>query len=66
MINARRIWQWFGAASLSQLATTGTSQPEKCKFPCEVSRITLLQVIEILEVTDEAMKSIVSVPIWKQ
>jgi hypothetical protein len=31
--NARRIWYWAGAASLSQLAQSGTSKPNQCKFP---------------------------------
>lgn len=39
--NSRRIWYWSGAASLSQLATDGTSDPVNCKFPCEVSRVEL-------------------------
>lgn len=33
MRNARRIWYWEGAASLSQLAQEGTSKPSYCKFP---------------------------------
>lgn len=32
--NARRIWYWSGAASLSQLAMEGTKDPANCKFPC--------------------------------
>lgn len=64
--NARRIWYWVGAASLSQLATDGTSNPNGCKFPCEVSRVELLNAIEILDVTPQAEKSIKSVPVWKQ
>ena len=62
--NARRIWQWAGAASLSQLATDGTSKPQDCKFPVEVLRVELLEAIEILDVTDKAEKSIKSVAIW--
>jgi len=62
--NARRIWQWAGAASLSQLATDGTSKPDDCKFPVEVLRVELLEAIEILDVTDKAEKSIKSVAIW--
>jgi uncharacterized protein DUF6948 len=62
--NARRIWYWDGAASLSQLAMEGTSKPENCKFPCEVERVELLQAIEILDVTDKAKNSIKSVKIW--
>jgi hypothetical protein len=63
--NARRIWYWAGAASLSQLAMEGTKKPEDCKFPCEVDRVELLQAIEILDVTPEAKESIKGVPVWK-
>jgi hypothetical protein len=62
--NARRLWYWKGAASLSQLATTGTSDPKGCKFPVAVPRVELLQAIEILDVTPEAQKSIAEVPVW--
>ena len=63
--NARRIWYWAGAASLSQLAMEGTKKPEDCKFPCEVDRVELLQAIEILDVTPAAKESIKGVPVWK-
>jgi hypothetical protein len=65
MRNARRLWRWDGAASLSQLAQSGTSKPEGCKFPESVDRILLLQAIEILDVTEKAAKSIDGVAIWK-
>ncbi len=65
MINARRLWYWEGAASLSQLATDGTSKPEKCKFPCEVERVLLLEAIEILDVSEKSKKSINSVKVWE-
>jgi len=64
--NARRIWHWSGAASLSQLAEEGTSDPDNCKFPQEVDRVELLQVIEILDVKKKAQKSIQSVKVWKE
>lgn len=64
--NARRIWYWSGAASLSQLAMEGTKDPENCKFPVPVSRVELLQAIEILDMTDQAVASIAAVPIWKK
>ena len=63
--NARRLWYWAGAASLSQLAVVGTSNPGACKFPIAVPNVELLQTIEILDVTQEARKSIESVPEWK-
>ena len=64
--NARRIWYWDGAASLSQLAMEGTSNPSNCKFPCEVVKITLLEAIEIIPCTLSAIKSIQGVKAWKQ
>jgi len=64
--DARRIWYWDGAASLSELATHGTSRPDNCKFPCTVSSVELLQAIEILNVTEKAQSSINSVPVWTQ
>ncbi len=63
--NARRIWYWSGAASLSQLAMEGTSNPNGCKFPIAVDRVELLDAIEILSCTDKARISIESVPVWK-
>jgi len=65
LTNARRIWYWKGACSLSELAMKGVSCPDECKFPCEVSRINLTEVIEIIEATEKAKKSIQGVPEWK-
>lgn len=62
--NARRIYYWDGAATLSQLAVDGTSKPTQCKFPTEVTRIELLQSIEIIDVSAKAQASIASVPVW--
>mgnify|MGYP001244548448 CR=1 FL=1 len=62
---ARRLWYWSGAASLSQLAMEGVKHPDKCKFPCEVDRVELLEAIEVLAVTDAARKNIAEVPVWK-
>ena len=63
---ARRLWFWDGAASLSQLAMEGVSKPQNCKFPCEVENVTLLEAIEILNVTEKARKSIASVKVWSE
>jgi hypothetical protein len=62
--NARRIWYWAGAASLSQLAMEGVSKPAGCKFPVAVESIVLTEAIEIISVTDAARGSIESVPVW--
>jgi len=64
--DARRIWYWKGAASLSQLAMQGTSKPTECKFPIAVKEVILTETIEILAVSKEAEKSIRGVPEWKE
>jgi len=64
MRNARRLWYWEGACSLSQLAMEGVKEPDKCKFPIEVYRVELLEVIEILDCTLMAKESIKGVKIW--
>ncbi|MDJ0702807.1 MAG: hypothetical protein QNJ46_05955 [Leptolyngbyaceae cyanobacterium MO_188.B28] len=62
--DARRLWYWEGAASLSQLAQSGTSLPEKCKFPEPVDEILVTEAIELLATTEEAQKSIDGVAVW--
>ena len=64
--DARRIWSWEGAASLSQLAVDGTSKPTECRFPCEVDKIIVIEVIEILSMTEKALASLKSVPVWSK
>ena len=66
MCNARRLWYWKGAASLSQLAMEGVKCPLECKFPCEVATVELTQAVEIIDMTDAAVASVKGVPIWKQ
>ena len=66
MTDARRLWYWSGASSLSQLAMEGVKNPNECKFPCEVTSVLLLEVVEILECTEAARKSIAAVPVWAQ
>ena len=64
--NARRVWYWSGAASLSQIAVDGVSDPNNCKMPCEIPEITLTEAIEIIPMSEKAVKSIDEVPVWKK
>jgi hypothetical protein len=64
--DARRVWYWDGASSLSELAERGTSKPDNCKFPCAVSEVLLTEVIEIIPCTEQAEKSIRGVKEWTQ
>jgi hypothetical protein len=63
---ARRLWFWSGAASLSQMAVDGTSKPKECKFPVAVPHITVTGVIEVIPCSQKAVDSINSVATWKQ
>lgn len=65
MKNVRRIWYWDGAYSISELAKKGTQRPENCKFTVTVESIEILDVIEIIECTAIAEKSIKEVEEWK-
>jgi len=62
--DARRLWYWDGAASLSQLANEGVKKPMQCKFPAPVAQVILTEVIEILSVTEDARANIEAVPVW--
>lgn len=66
VLQARRLWYWAGAASLSQLSQEGVSKPKECKFPCEVVEVHLTQVIEVIPCTEKAQKSINEVKVWSE
>lgn len=65
LADARRLWYWDGAASLSQIALEGVSKPNQCKFPPAVAKITILGACEIITATPTAVKSIQAVPVWR-
>jgi hypothetical protein len=58
LINARRIWRWAGAFTLSELAKTGVEKPDECKFSVTVPEIILTEAIEIIPCTETAMENI--------
>lgn len=62
----RRLWYWDGAASISQLALSGTTEPRNCKFTVTVDNIVILDAIEIIICTPEAIASIEAVEEWKR
>lgn len=64
--NARRLWYWDGAASLSQLAAEGVKNPGACKFTVTVESVLLLGVIEIIPTTEQAKSIIDEVRVWKR
>ena len=64
LIEARRLWYWKGANSLSDLALNGVKFPDDCKFTAPVN-CEVTEVIEVLEVTEKAKQIILGVKIWK-
>ena len=65
LLNCRRIWYWDGAASISQLAAEGVKKPKNCKFTITVESIVIMDCIEIIPCTEDAIRSIEEVPVWK-
>lgn len=65
MANVRQIWYWDGAAALMQLSTEGTKKSRNCKFTVKVDSLLLLEAIQIIPCTEQAIKSIESVEAWK-
>ena len=63
--NAKRLWYWDGAASLSQLSQEGVKRPWNCKFTVTVPSMLVAGVIEVIPCTEDAIKSINEVPVWK-
>ena len=65
LTDCRRLWYWSGAASISQIAAEGVKNPDECKFTMSVSEIIILDAIEIIPCTEEAIQNINSVKTWK-
>ena len=64
--DARRLWYWDGACSLSQLALEGVKAPGNCKFTVTVESVLLMDVIEIIPATEQARTVIAGVREWKR
>lgn len=63
--DCRRLWYWSGAASLSQLAMEGVKKPMDCKFTVVVPEMAVMEVIETIPCTSEAIQNIEAVRVWK-
>ena len=63
--NCRRLWYWSGAASISQIAVDGVTNPSGCRFTVTVDEIGITDAIEIIPCTDKAIRIIEGVGEWK-
>ena len=63
---ARRIYYWDGACSLTQLAMEGSKSPLNCKITEAINEQWVGDVIEILPVSQESADIIDGVSAWKK
>lgn len=61
---ARHVWYWAGAANTAEIANAGVSKPDDCKIVAPVSRILILDAIEVLDCTELAVASLDAVSPW--
>ena len=64
--DARRVYYWDGAATLSELAQRGTSSPSTCKWPAAVSEVAVTSVLEVIPTTPEARATHAAVAVWSK
>lgn len=64
---ARRIWSWSGAASLSELAVYGAKNAGQCRFGATITRqeIQREDVAEIIHCQPAGKAMIVAQPEWR-
>lgn len=63
--NARRIWYWTGAASLSELAVYGSKSIGNCKIAVRVPRQEVLDACEIIHCQPAGAKQIAEAAEWR-
>ena len=64
MADVRNIWYWSGAATLLQLAAEGVKNPEQCRFSRPVKSLVILDAVEIIPCTDDAVNNVNAVEVW--
>ena len=64
LTDARRIWRWFGANTLNEVANNGVDADSSC-ISEPVARIELTEAIELIPTTETARRSLL-VSGWKK
>ena len=65
MTDVRKLFYWDGACAVEELATNGTKRPKNCKFTLTIPEMIIANPIQVIPCTDEAVKSISEVKVWK-
>ena len=58
VLEAVRVWKWYGAFTLSALATDGTDKADDCRFAIEIDKIKLSRVVEFIPITEKSLKTL--------
>jgi len=64
LLNARRVYSWEGACSLSQLSQEGSKSISKCKISIPVPEILLNRIIEVIPMSEFAYKQLSETTPW--
>ena len=65
LTNARRLWQWSGACSLSQVAIDGV-ELSGSKISVSVPEITLTDAIELIPMSTKASDAMMGAKSWQK
>jgi len=66
LFNTRRVFYWDGAASLSQMALEGVNKPNNCKFSVILEENEIVNVIETIPLSENALNNLYKVSVWKK
>lgn len=64
MSDVRRIYYWRGALSVTDMSVTGVAEGSKVTVPAKCVEFETAKVIELIECSAEASKSIESIKSW--
>lgn len=64
--DCRKIWYWSGAAAVEQLAMTGPKNPKECKITVRVPEMIVMDPLQIIPCTQEAVDVIERIAEWKR
>lgn len=65
MENARRLYYWSGALSVTDIAKNGVTNPKDCKFTAFIDEVLIFNVVEINKCSEKSIKILVEVAEWK-
>jgi len=66
MRNVRKIYEWYGACAVEEIANIGTTRPSDCKITVTVAEMEIAEPIQVIEATDEAVRVLDGVREWKK